>query len=82
MPDESKPQEADEKEHGDLDALLQKMYNERGYDFREYKRASVQRRINKRLFDNHLTSYKQYMELLDKDPGLAPIIGVGERRIQ
>jgi two-component system CheB/CheR fusion protein len=39
----------------------------RGYDFREYKRASVQRRINKRLFENHLSTYEQYMDLLDKD---------------
>jgi len=68
MPDESKPPETDDQEHGSLGALLQKIYTERGYDFREYKKASVQRRVNKRLFENHLSTYLQYAELLDKDP--------------
>ncbi len=39
---------------GNLDALLQQVFEERGYDFRDYKRASIVRRINKRLNENQL----------------------------
>lgn len=68
MSGENLPQEKKELDLGDLDALLQKIYVGRGYDFRDYKRASIQRRINKRLFDNHLATYEQYADLLDKNP--------------
>ncbi len=67
MPGKNLP-EKKEFDLGDLDALLQKIYTERGYDFREYKRASIQRRVNKRLFDNRLGTYEQYADLLDKNP--------------
>jgi two-component system CheB/CheR fusion protein len=67
MPDKTSS-EKDEVDRGDLDALLQKIHAERGYDFREYKPASVERRIIKRLVDNHLTTYEQYSTLLDDNP--------------
>ena len=53
---------------GDMNALLQKTFEERGYDFRDYKKASIARRISKRLYENHLETYEQYMEYLDKHP--------------
>lgn len=53
---------------GDLDALLQRIFEDRGYDFRDYKRASIARRISKRLCANHLKTYEEYMEFLGKHP--------------
>src|SRR5574341_523285 len=60
-----KTAEGDDKE---LEVLLQKIYEERGMDFRDYKRASIKRRIQKRLEANNLTSYGEYMNLLDRQP--------------
>lgn len=48
--------------------LLEKIYNERGWDFRNYKRSSVMRRISKRLMLLDLPSYGEYSGLLDRDP--------------
>jgi two-component system, chemotaxis family, CheB/CheR fusion protein len=53
---------------GDLNALLQEVFEERGYDFRDYKKASIARRINKRLYENHLQTYDEYLEFLNKHP--------------
>jgi two-component system CheB/CheR fusion protein len=58
----------DTEAHGNLDALLQKVFEERGYDFRDYKKASIARRISKRLYENHLKTYEEYMDFLDKHP--------------
>jgi two-component system CheB/CheR fusion protein len=69
MPDENSPPEIEDKCKDDLRALLEKIYQERGYDFREYKTASVERRIKKRLFEQHLETYDQYSALLDLNPG-------------
>ena len=68
MPDKNDPSVNVIKDRGDLDALLDKIYRERGYDFREYKTASVERRVNKRLFEHHLETYGQYAALLDRSP--------------
>ncbi len=68
MSETSGSHEKDAVGRGDLDALIIKIYEDRQYDFREYKRASVRRRVTKRLFDNHLATYEQYMALLDSDP--------------
>jgi two-component system CheB/CheR fusion protein len=51
-----------------LDALLDRVYLKGGYDFREYRRSTVTRRLERRLFANGLTTYRQYMELLDSRP--------------
>ena len=56
------------KADGNLDVLLQKIFDERGYDFRDYKRASIVRRINKRLYENQLKTYEDYLEFLDRHP--------------
>ena len=68
MPDENNATINSAKSMGDLGALLKKIYEARGYDFREYKTASVERRIKKRLFEHHLETYEQYSALLDNDP--------------
>ena len=51
-----------------LDALLIKIFEEYHHDFREYKRTSIMRRIMKRLRENHLETYEEYMDLLDSNP--------------
>jgi two-component system CheB/CheR fusion protein len=69
MPVETSHQAIENIRNDDLEALLEKIYNERGYDFREYKTSSVERRIKKRLFEHHLETYDQYSALLDQNPG-------------
>ena len=34
-----------------LDSLLEKVYRDSGYDFRDYKRGTVARRLERRLKD-------------------------------
>ncbi len=57
-----------EDEDRELEMLLQKIYEERGMDFRDYKKASIKRRVQKRLEANNLTTYIQYMDFLDRHP--------------
>lgn len=52
----------------DLSQLLERIYAERGWDFRNYKRSSLRRRISKRLSALNLSSYKDYFLVLEKDP--------------
>ncbi|MCD1295225.1 hypothetical protein CUJ83_09465 [Methanocella sp. CWC-04] len=69
MPEERQnDMEITDLEEKELNALLQKIFDQRGMDFRDYKKASIKRRIQKRLDEYHLTSYAQYMNLLDKNP--------------
>ena len=53
---------------GDLTRLLARMYDERGFDFRNYKTASLKRRVTKRLNALNIPSYNEYFNLLDSDP--------------
>ncbi len=48
--------------------LLEKIFSERGWDFRDYKRSSLKRRIWKRLGAAGISSYSEYSDLLDRDP--------------
>lgn len=52
----------------DLMVLLDKIYGDRGWDFRNYKRASLRRRIHKRLTALNVSSYLDYCRSLDTDP--------------
>ncbi len=54
--------------NGDIEMLLEKIYNESGWDFRNYKRSSVMRRVSKRLMHLGIHSYGEYSGLLDRDP--------------
>ncbi|SNQ62830.1 CheR family methyltransferase [Candidatus Methanoperedens nitratireducens] len=66
--DSEAEEEVTENETKELEVLLQKIFEERGMDFREYKRASLKRRIQKRLEANNLTSYAEYIKLMDSSP--------------
>ncbi|MBA7679208.1 Chemotaxis protein methyltransferase [subsurface metagenome] len=51
-----------------LDLLLEKVYREGGYDFREYKPGMVTRRLERRLRAAGLNTYPDYMKFLDDHP--------------
>ena len=51
-----------------IDLLLEKVYREGGYDFREYKRGMVTRRLERRLRAAGLKTYLDYMKFLDDHP--------------
>lgn len=51
-----------------LDLLLEKIYRGGGYDFRDYKRGTVNRRLTRRLHVTGTLSYPEYMEFLDTHP--------------
>ena len=51
-----------------LDLLLGKVYREGGYDFRDYKRGTVTRRLQRRLYAAGATTYREYMRFLDSHP--------------
>ena len=51
-----------------LDSLLEKVYRGTGYDFREYKRGTVTRRLERRLHATGAKTYLDYMEFLDAHP--------------
>ena len=51
-----------------LDSLLERVYRDTGYDFREYKRGTVTRRLERRLHATGAKTYLDYMEFLDAHP--------------
>jgi len=48
-----------------LEALLGKVYQASGHDFREYKRSTVKRRLQRRLYATGVRTYLEYMHFLD-----------------
>jgi len=52
-----------------LDSLLEKVHRDIGYDFREYKRGTMTRRLERRLHATGVKTYLDYMEFLDAHPG-------------
>ena len=52
----------------DLEALLDFLKRNRNFDFTGYKRASLQRRIDKRMQDAGITGYAAYLNYLDETP--------------
>ena len=52
-----------------LDSLLEKVHRDTGYDFREYKRGTVTRRLERRLHATGARTYLDYVEFLDAHPG-------------
>lgn len=66
MPENQQPPAAEEdKTDDELDHLLQKLFDERGFDFRDYKKVSLRRRIQKRLDDLKISTYPDYERYLD-----------------
>ena len=56
-------------EDGELETLLEYINERRNFDFRGYKRASLTRRIFKRMQALDVDDYEQYMEMLEANPG-------------
>ena len=54
---------------GEMEALLAYINDRRNFDFRGYKRASLGRRIFKRMQQIGADSYQRYMEILEANPG-------------
>ena len=52
-----------------LDSLLERVHRDTGYDFREYKRGTVTRRLERRLHATGVRTYLDYLEFLDAHPG-------------
>jgi two-component system, chemotaxis family, CheB/CheR fusion protein len=57
---------------GDLEALLEYLHERRNFDFRGYKRASLSRRIFKRMQIIGVEDYQRYIEVLEANPGEFP----------
>ena len=53
---------------GDISVLLEKIYSDRGWDFRDYKKTSLSRRISKRLQARNIATYGDYCSVLEADP--------------
>lgn len=53
----------------ELEYLLEKIYRERGFDFREYREATVVRRVGRRMRARGAGSYADYARILDANPG-------------
>jgi two-component system, chemotaxis family, CheB/CheR fusion protein len=52
----------------DIEQLLEFLRTERGFDFTGYKRASLTRRIEKRMHDVRAASVPEYEALLERNP--------------
>ena len=52
----------------ELEAILEKVRQARNFDFRNYKRATLQRRIERRMAATRCRTRAAYLALLDKDP--------------
>ena len=51
-----------------LDALREYIRNDRGFDFTGYKRASLERRITKRMRAVRVETYQEYLDYLQVQP--------------
>jgi len=51
-----------------MQRLLEKMYRERGFDFREYRDTVLTRRLGRRLRATGAETYVDYARVLDQDP--------------
>ena len=52
----------------ELEWLMEKIFRERGFDFREYRKSTLTRRIGRRLNARKAKTYGEYVDVLDKDP--------------
>ncbi len=57
-----------EERDPELEELLAFIRDERGFDFTGYKRASLGRRITRRMHEKRAASYSEYRHLLETDP--------------
>ena len=56
-----------------LDLVLEKLYQDRGYDFRDYKHGTITRRLARRLHATGTTTYPEYIQFLDG----SEVMGIG-----
>jgi chemotaxis protein methyltransferase CheR len=61
--------EQDALEELELDLLLEAVYRQYGYDFRNYARTSLRRRVWKRITDEQLTTISALQDAILHDPG-------------
>jgi two-component system, chemotaxis family, CheB/CheR fusion protein len=61
---ETKPAETDEG----LEPLLEHLKEARGFDFSGYKRATLERRIRKRMAEVEIADYERYADYLEANP--------------
>jgi two-component system CheB/CheR fusion protein len=52
-----------------LDSILQNIRDSRNFDFRNYKRGTLLRRIQRRMQERNKHTTKEYAALLERDPG-------------
>lgn len=52
-----------------LDRLLEKVQRDTGHDFRDYKRGTITRRLERRLHAAGAKTYLEYMQFLEAHPG-------------
>ncbi len=57
-----------EHEAAVLDILLEKVCRDGGYDFRDYKRGTIIRRLERRLLATGVPTYLDYMRFMDTHP--------------
>jgi two-component system, chemotaxis family, CheB/CheR fusion protein len=62
------PEKAIPEDEQDLEVLLDHLKRNRGFDFTGYKRASLARRIQKRMHYVNLVRYADYMDYLEVHP--------------
>src|SRR6267143_463184 len=53
---------------GDLEEILRKIRDARNFDFRDYKRPTLLRRIQRRMQDRKKRTVREYGALLDREP--------------
>ena len=68
MPRTSLPQDQNITCDIELDTLLDQIFQVRSFDFRDYKKASLKRRLKKRLDFNQILTYPEYAEFLNQHP--------------
>src|SRR4051812_6085921 len=52
----------------DIEAIIDKIHLERNVDLRNYKRATLRRRVERRMAERHCASPAEYIGLLDREP--------------
>jgi len=65
---ENPPHQIKENREESFTLLLNKIFQDRGLDFRHYRRALLKRRIALRMRANNLDSYSKYLRLLINKP--------------
>ena len=51
-----------------VEGVIERVRQARNFDFRNYKRATLRRRIERRMLDRRCTNVADYQALLDRDP--------------